>query len=165
MTTLQPVSERHWERVARDFDDVGPQACVAEIVEQLRAENPHYLAIAKRCARDDGDEAGAFTGFAKFYRILALDARDRGGVVPRIAAQTLDVIDTLIEEFGEEQFIALAAEMLCDENPVLVQMADSFASRQQDFLRAMQGFVVLYKCLSVQAVIDGLTARFGAGAG
>ena len=164
MATLPLVSERHWERVARDFDDVGPEACVAEIVEELRAENPHYLAIARRCARDAGDEAGAFTGFATFYRILGLDARERGRAVPRITAQTLDVIDTLIEEFGEEQLMVLATEMLCEENPSLAQMADSFASRQQDYLTVMQGFVLLYKCLSVQAMIDGLTARFDAGA-
>ncbi|MET1083424.1 MAG: hypothetical protein ABWY12_10310 [Burkholderiales bacterium] len=165
MASLPPVPERHWERVARDFDDVGPEACVREIVEELLAANPHYLAIARRCARDAAEEAGAFTGFAKFYRILALDARDRGSAVPRIGAQTLDVIDTLIEEFGEERFIVLATELLCEENPCLSQMADSFASRQQDYLTVMQGFVLLYKCLSVQATIDGLTARFDAGRG
>ena len=165
MATLPLVSQRHWERVSRDFDDVGPDACVAEIVEVLSGENPHYLAIARRCARDSADEARAFTGFAKFYRILALDAREQGVAVPRITAQTLDVIDTLIEEFGEERFIVLATEMLCEENPILAQMSESFASRQQDFLTVMQGFVLLYKCLSVQAMIDGLTARFGTGAG
>ena len=159
MTTLPLVSERHWERVARDFDDVGPQACIAEIVEQLRAQNPHYLAIAQRSAADAGDEASAFTGFAQFYRILDLDARDRGGAVPRITAQTLDVIDALVEEFGEEQFIVLATEMLCEENPFLSQMAHSFASRR-DYLTVMKGFVLLYKCLSVQATINGLTTRF-----
>ena len=159
MATLPLVSQRHWERVSRDFDDVGPDACVAEIVEVLSGENPHYLAIARRCARDSADEARAFTGFAKFYRILALEARDRGAAVPRIAAQTLDVIDTLIEEFGEERLIALATEMLCEENPHLAQMADSFASGRRDYLTVMKGFVLLYKCLSVQAMIDGLTAR------
>lgn len=165
MPTLPPVSERHWERVVRDFDDVGPQACVAEIVEDLRKENPHYLAIARRCASDAADEARAFTGFAKFYRILALDARERNTSVPRITAQTLDVVDALLEELGEERFIVLATETLCGENPSLSQMADSFASPGHDYLTVMQGFVLLYNCLSTQAVIDGLTAGFRSSAG
>lgn len=163
--TLPFVSERHWERVAREFEDLGPTVCIAEIVEQLNADNPRYLATARRCAEDAVNEAGAFTGFAKFYRIMALDARERRADVPRISAQTLDVIGTLIEEFGEETFVLLATELLCEENSCLAQMADSFASRQPDYLTIMQGFVVLYKCLSVQAAIDGLAARYGSGFG
>ncbi len=159
MPTVPLVSEHHWERVARDFDDVGPEACVAEIVDELRADNPHYLAIARRCARDAADAPGTFTGFAKFYRVLTLGARERGSGVPRIAPQTLDVIDTLVSEFGEAQFVALATETLCTENAWLAAMAHGFASRKPDYPMVMKGFAVLYNCLSVQATIDGLSSR------
>lgn len=162
MPSVPLVSEDHWERVARDFDDIGPEACVGQIVAELRTDNPHYLAIARRCARDAVDEAGTFAGFAKFYRILALCARDRGEPVPRIAPQTLDVVDTLVAEFGEDRFVALAAETLCEENACLAAMAHGFASRSSDYLMVMQGFAVLYNCISVQATISGLSPRSGA---
>ena len=157
------VSERHWERVARDFEDLGPAVCVAEIVARLETDNPRYLAVARRCASAAADEAGVFTGFATFYGIIGREARERGALVPRIADQTLEVIDALLQEFGEDQFVVLSTGLLCGENPCLAQMADSFASRQSDSLTIMQGFVLLYKCLSMQATIDGLAARYGSG--
>ena len=159
MPSVPLVSEDHWERVARDFEDVGPEACIADIVDELRTDNPHYLAIARRCAHDALDEAGALTGFLKFYRILAFGARDRGELVPRIAPQSLDVVDTLIVEFGEDRLVTLAAETLCEENGCLAAMAHGFASRSSDYLVVMQGFAALYYCLSVQATIDSLSSR------
>lgn len=158
MIALPLVSDRHWERVARDFDDVGPDACLAETIDELSAENPHYLAIARRCAGDTVRPANTLVGFAKFYRILAAEAGERGGGVPRITPQTLDLIDALLEEFGEAAFIGLATALMCEENPCLSQMADSFASRQPDYLTVMQGFALLYRCLSVQATTDRLTS-------
>ena len=38
-------------------------------------------------------------------------------------------------------------------------MADRFAAQHDDYLGIMQGFALLYKSLSAQAVIDGLGIR------
>jgi hypothetical protein len=154
--TLPSVHEIFWERVARDFENVGPEACMAEIVDELLAQNPHYLEIAIRSACDSGAPERVLTGFAMFYRILALGARDRGGALPRITLETRDAIAALVSELGEAQFTSLATDTLRDENPCMMQMADSFASRFPNYLLVMQGFVLLYRMLSAQAVIDGL---------
>ena len=129
---------------------------MAEILDELLVHNPHYLEMAARCARDAGDARRILTGFGMFYRILALGAREHGGALPRITPETRDAIAAMIGEFGDEQFVLLATETLRQENPCLLQMADGFASRHLDYLRIMQGFTLLYKALSAQAVIDGL---------
>lgn len=157
---LPLIDERLWERVARDFDDVGPDAGVDEIVDELLAHNPHYLEMALRSARDVGEPELMLTGFAMFYRILSLGARETGVVLPRITPDTRDTIAALVTECGEAQFVTLAAETLRHENPCLMQMADSFASGHEDYLGIMQAFTLLYKCLSAQALIDGLGKRF-----
>jgi hypothetical protein len=156
---LPPIDERLWERVARDFDDVGPDACIAEIFDELLAHNPHYLEMALRSARDVGEPERMLAGFAMFYRILSLGARERGSPLPRITPDTRDAIAALAGECGEAQFVMLAAETLQEENPCLMQMADSFASRHDDYLGIMQAFALLYKSLSAQAMIDGLTPK------
>lgn len=130
-----------------------------EILDELLAHNPHYLEMAARCAKDVGDPAHIMPGFAMFYRILALDARERGAALPRITPETRDIISALIGEFGDAQFVLLATETLHDENPYLLQMADGFASRHENYLGIMQGFALLYKSLSVQAVINRLGLR------
>ncbi|GAA0736423.1 hypothetical protein GCM10009106_22660 [Sphingomonas japonica] len=153
---LPLIDERLWERVARDFDEIGPEACMAELLDELLAHNPHYLEMAMRSARDVGDSERILSGFAMFYRILWLSARERGRPLPRITPETRDAIAALAGECGEAQFVRLATQTLLDENPGLLQMADSFASRHDDYLGIMQGFALLYKSLSAQAVIDGL---------
>jgi hypothetical protein len=156
---LPLIDERLWERVARDFDDVGPDACMAEILDELLVHNPHYLEMAMRCARDVGDSQRMLAGFGMFYRILSLGARECGIPLPRITPDTRDVIAELAGECGEVQFVMFATETLREENPCLMQMADSFASRHDDYLGIMQAFALLYKSLSAQAVIDGLSGR------
>lgn len=151
-----------WERVARDFDDVGPEACMAEILDELLAHNPHYLEMAARSARDFGDPHRILTGFGMFYRILELGALELGGALPRITPETRDVVTAMISEFGDEQFVLLATETLGRENPCLLQMADGFASRHSNYLGIMAGFALLYKALSAQLVTEGLN-RKGAG--
>jgi hypothetical protein len=136
---------------------------MTEIIDELLAHNPHYLEMALRCANGSTEPERILTGFAMFYRILALDARDRGGAVPRITPETRDIMGALIGEFGEERFVLLATETLQDQNPCLLQMADSFSSRQEDYLATMQGFALLYKCLAAQAVVDGMMTLPGSG--
>jgi len=163
LAALPLVREFSWECVARDFDDVGPEACVAEILDDLLAHNPHYLEMALRCAKDLDDPERIMTGFAMFYRILAHGARIRGGAVPRITPETRDIVSTLIGEFGEERFVLLAIDTLRDENPCLLQMADGFSSRRENYLTVMQGFALLYKCLAAQAVTDRLMTLTSSG--
>lgn len=158
---LPPIDERLWERVARDFDDVGPDACIAEIVDELLFDNPHYLEMALRCAHDLGDPDLLLAGFGMFYRMLALGARERGAPLPCITPETRDAIASLAGEFGESQFVLLATDTLRTENPCLLQMADGFASRRENYLGTMQAFALLYKCLSAQAAIDSLGDRHG----
>ncbi len=153
---LPLIDLRLWERVARDFDDVGPDACISEIFDELLAHNPHYLEMALRSARDVGDPEGMFAGFAMFYRILSLGACERGSVLPRITPETRDAIAALAGECGDAQFVMLATDTLRAENPCLMQMADGFASRHEDYLGIMQAFALLYKSLSAQALINGL---------
>ena len=38
--------------LSREFDDVGPDACVAEISAHLREHNPEWLYVAVKCAGD-----------------------------------------------------------------------------------------------------------------
>jgi hypothetical protein len=156
LIALPPVDEIFWERVAREFDDTGPKKCMAAILDQLLTDNPHYLEMATRCARECRDPDRVLTGFAMFYRIIALAAHDRGRTVPRITNDTRDIIAALVAEFGEERFTFLATEMLHSENPHLLQMADSFASPADNHGAIMQGFVLLYKALAAQAVTDAL---------
>lgn len=57
MSTLPRVAESTRERVAREFDDLGPDACIAEITAHLRESNPEWLYTAARYARDFGADA------------------------------------------------------------------------------------------------------------
>ena len=126
------------------------------IVDELLDHNPHYLEVAMRAARDLGEPERMLTGFAMFYRTLALGARECGSVLPRIAPATRDAVAALVAEFGEERFVLLATDMLREENPELLRMADGFAARQHDYLGTMKAFVLLYRMLSAQAVTDAV---------
>jgi hypothetical protein len=159
LRALPPVDEIFWERVAREFDDAGPQNKVAAIVDELLIDNPHYLDMATGCARECRYPDRVLTGFAMFYRVIALAARDRGRAVPRITDDTRDVITTLLAEFGEERFTFLATETLHSENPYLLRMADSFASPSDNHATIMQGFALLYKALSAQTVTEDLRVK------
>jgi hypothetical protein len=70
MGTLPRVVESTREQIAREFDDLGPDACVAEISEHLRGNNPEWLHMAAKCAGDVGDAPRIMGGFCMFYRLL-----------------------------------------------------------------------------------------------
>ena len=55
MSALPRVAESTREQIAREFDDLGPDACIAEISEHLRDNNPEWLHMAAKCAGDVGD--------------------------------------------------------------------------------------------------------------
>jgi hypothetical protein len=166
MSWLPRVVERTRERVSREFDNLGPQACLSEISQDLRANNPEILDMAVKCARDVGDTDDIMVGFAMFYRLLAaqssmlLAPAARAGdaraldALPRVTPQTRDLVVRLIEQQGAEAFTRQATGEMEHGNPELLRMAHSFASRYRDYLGVMQGFALLYASLAAQAGAD-----------
>ena len=153
LTFIPRVSELTRERVAREFDDLGPQACLATITGTLSDENPEILDMMARCA---GDVRGAMmTGFAMFYRLLVAEARLMHDVaLPRVTPETRARVVDEISERGEDQFTLAACDQLQVENPELLQMAENFASRRTDYLAIMQGFCLIYRTLGLQSRLE-----------
>lgn len=159
MSFLPRVTELTREFVSRQFDDLGPEACLAEITECLTRENPELLDMVRRCATDLGDGPDVMVGFGMFYQLLVLasaDAADQPVIhaLPCVTAKTRDVLVREIDVDGSEAFTLRAIEDLERNNPELMQMAHGFASRYEDYLRLMQGFALLYRSLAVQAATD-----------
>ena len=157
MTTFVPrVSDLTRERISREFDDLGPQACLVEIAGVLSKENPEILDIMERCAEDvRGSRTSVMTGFAMFYRLLVAEARlVRGLALPRVTAETRAQIVDEITKYGESQFTLAACDQLQRDNPELLQMAEMFASRHQDYLAMMQGFCLVYRTLTRQSTLE-----------
>lgn len=151
------------ERVAREFDDRGPEVCRTEIILELQADNPELLDMATRCARDVGDATRIMTGFCLFYRLLTAQARATAGVsqvgpaqrqlpvLPHVSAATRAAIVKQISALGSQEFTSKAMDELERNNPELLLMAHHFAESQTDYLGVMQGFALLFACLSAEA--------------
>ena len=159
MSPLPRVTESTRERIAREFDELGPDACMAEITGDLRRNNPELLDMISRCAMDVGDPPLIMRGFGMFYRLLTMQSRAAAehsllNQVPRVTAETRDLLVIRIDEQGPEAFTRECIEDLERNNPELLQMAHGFASRHEDYLGVMQGFALLYKSLVVQSSVD-----------
>jgi hypothetical protein len=153
MSLLPHVTGKAREVVAREFDDRGPETCMAEIIDHLERHNPELLDMAARCAGDLQNSRKAMLGFGMFYRLLVL-APARTGVViplPRVSEETRTLLVAEIDEKGSEDFTREAIAELEKSNPELLQMAHNFASELGNYLHAMQGFALLYKSLLIQA--------------
>ncbi len=169
MSWLPRVVEHTRERVSREFDSLGPDACLAEISGHLRANNPELLDIAAKCARDVGDPADIMVGFAMFYRLLTaqsaavLPPAAPGGEthaldpLPRVTPQTRRLVAKEIERQGSERFTRQTIDEMQRDNPELLGMAHNFASRHKDYLGTMQGFALLYACLAAQTGADRIS--------
>src|SRR5258708_31491029 len=70
MSRLPRVAESTREQIAREFDELGPDACIAEILAHLREHNPEWLFMATNCAGDASDPKRIMRGFCMFYRLL-----------------------------------------------------------------------------------------------
>src|SRR5918994_5965201 len=145
MSPLPRVTESTRELIAREFDELGPDACMAEITGDLRQNNPELLDMISRCAMDVGDPPMIMRGFGMFYRLLTMQSRAAAehsllNLVPRVTAETRDLLVIRIDEQGSEAFTRKCIEDLEKHNPELLQMAHSFASRHKDYLGVMQGF-------------------------
>jgi hypothetical protein len=163
MDSLPFVNSLTRERVAREFDDRGPEVCRTEITLELEANNPELLDMARRCARDVGEFARIMTGFCMFYRLLAIEARASsvasgrpgGGpqlsLLPRVSAATRAGIVKRIEAIGSKEFTREAIAELERNNPELLLMGHNFAENQSDYAGVMQGFALLYASLLAEA--------------
>jgi hypothetical protein len=156
MSWLPQVAEQTRERVSREFDNLGPEACVAEITEELRRNNPEVLQMARKCAADLGAEV--MIGLGMFYRLLVVQAKTlRFETLPRVTPQTRDGVAHAIDHKGMEAFTNEAVAELQRTNPELLQMAHHFACRRKDYLATMQGFALVYAALATQAAADAAT--------
>jgi hypothetical protein len=163
MSSLPRVASLTWERIAREFDDRGPEVCCTEITLDLEANNPELLDMAARCARDVGDFGRIMRGFCMFYRLLTAEARAALGasrdigdrqqlsLVPRVSPATRAGIVKRIDAIGSKEFTREAIAALEDNNPELLLMAHNFADGQADYGGVMQGFALLYACLLAEA--------------
>lgn len=163
MSSLPRVADVTRERIAREFDDRGPDVCRTEITLDLEANNPELLDMAARCARDVGDYSRIMTGFCMFYRLLAAEARAGLGtsralgdrrplsLLPRVSPATRDDIAKRIDTIGSKEFTHETIVELERNNPELLLMSHNFAEDHSDYGGVMQGFALLYACLLAEA--------------
>jgi hypothetical protein len=158
VSLLALVTSATRERLAREFDDRGPETCTREVIDDLRHRNPEILDMANKCAKSHGDYTRVMRGFGMFYRlILAPSVPDSGGLLnplPRVTPQTRDLIVAQLDALGPEVFTTNGIEELEKQNPELLQMAHNFASAQPGYLAVMQGLILVYKALAEQAATD-----------
>ena len=159
MSVLPRVTETTRERIAREFDDLGPDTCMTDIRASLLRHNPELLDIAIRWAREGQEPEQLLRSFGMFYRLLAaetLATQDDSALspLPRVTAETRDCIVRRIDRAGDGRFMHQALANLEDTNPELLQMAHGFASLRQDYARTMLGFALLHEALLVQSRID-----------
>jgi hypothetical protein len=170
MSSLPRVSESTRERIAHEFDHLGPEVCVSEISAHLRQFNPEWLDIATRCARDAENPERSMSGFCMFYRLLIAqsslhrpmsthDAGDGLNPLPRVTAETRAAIVAEIAATSTEAFVNAAIMQLEVGNPELLQMAHFFASARHNYLRTMQGFALLYSALFIQSRTDRFSSH------
>lgn len=159
MSLLPIVTSSTRERIAMEFDDKGPNACMIQVEDNWRRHNPELLDMALKCARSLGDHNKIMLGFCMFYRLLLTSAAadsecDWLSPLPRVTEQTRNDIVRAIDRTGPEEFTTEAIALLQADNPELLQMAHGFASRQKDYLSVMQGFALLYRSLHEQFAAD-----------
>ena len=73
LNVLPRVTERTRERVAREFDDLGPDVCMNSIMRDLQRHNPELLDMASKWANDVGAADRIITAFGMFYRLLSAE--------------------------------------------------------------------------------------------
>lgn len=156
MSGLPRITESTREQIAREFDQLGPDACVAEISAHLRRHNPEWLYMAAKCARDAGDPNRVLAGFCMFYRLMIAQALP-GHPLPRVTEQTRAAIIATIDNRGPEVFLIDTVLQLEGLNPELLQMAHSFAADHEDYVHTMQGFALLYTALLMQSGTDRMS--------
>jgi hypothetical protein len=158
---LPRVSSTTRETIARELDSRGPAACVQEAVQELSATNPEILDMATKCAASFGQHSErALLELCMFYRLLSVELKRMTAVMallcplPRVSEQTRARVLEQIDGQGVERFTISAINELEASNAELLQMAHNAATRLGSYLLLMQGFALLYKALSEQAMAD-----------
>ena len=70
MSSLPRVTEVTRERISREFDNLGPDACVTDIAAAMRRHNPELLQMAHGFASRQRSYLGMMQGFALIYASL-----------------------------------------------------------------------------------------------
>ena len=159
MGALPRVTELVRERIAREFDDLGPDVCMGNIKTDLRRHNPELLDMASRWAKGARQAGLLMTGFGMFYRLMTaqssapLDPQPLSPL-PRISAKTRDLLVERMASIGDEAFVQEAVDRLATTNPELLQLAHGFASQRADYARTMHGFALFYEALWMQSQSD-----------
>jgi hypothetical protein len=163
MSSLPCVAGLTRERIAREFDERGPEVCRTETALDLHANNPELLDIAVRRARAVGDFAAMMTGFSMFYRLLTAEAhaalgtsgelpdRSQVSLLPRVSPITRAIVVRRIDDIGAQEFTRETIAELERNNPELLHVLQDFARDQADYGGVMEGFALLYACLLAQA--------------
>jgi hypothetical protein len=149
------------ERIARELDDRGPEACLTETLQELSVGNPEILDMATKCAASFGhSSAKILLELCVFYRLLSEEFRATHPAlralapIPRVTQATRDKIVSDIDQHGVDAFTLKAVEHLEQQNPELLQMANGSATRLGRYLPVMQGFALVYRALVEQAAAD-----------
>ena len=164
MSLLPQVTERTREKISREFDDLGPDACMADITDELRRHNPELLDMAVRWAATGDETVSHMRAFGIFYRVLALEAAAPQGPgalspLPRISPAIRQAIVEEIDRAGDEAFTREAINNLEELNPELLQMAHFYAAQRADYGRIMQGFALFHQALLIQYRSDRATGH------
>jgi hypothetical protein len=164
MSMLPRVTDPTRERISREFDNLGPDVCMADIRKDLDKNNPELLDMAIKWAGEGKEGKKLLMAFGMFYRVLAAEALaplESGALspLPQVSSETRDRIAARISRIGDEQFSREAIDNLEVANPELLQMAHGFASERLDYARTMQGFALLHEALLIQSQTDRLKAH------
>lgn len=166
MSLLPRVTEHTRESLSRQFDDLGPLSCVAQITAELKSNNPELLDMAEKCARDVGESDRIMVGFCMFYGMLAAQAKSERAdlaereveadirALPRVSIDTREQVLQEIDAKGPRAFTDEYVEQLERDNPELLQMAHNFATQYANYLYIMQGMVLLWASLTAQLRAD-----------
>ncbi|MCJ2049158.1 hypothetical protein [Methylobacterium sp. J-070] len=156
MQLLPRVITSTAERVHREFDDRGPEACIDSLTRDLERNNPEILDMVARCATDLGNPSKILLGFGLFYRALTAecgaDFENLLHPLPRVSPETRDLLVREIDQTGSETFTVACIHDLEANNPELLQLAHSFASAHGDYLGVMQAFALVYRALADEAM-------------
>src|ERR1700722_16837389 len=124
MSVLPRVTERIREQISREFDDLGPETCMAEIKADLSQHNPELLDMASRWAGESGEAASFMTAFGMFYKLLAAEALALAPLgagmltaLPRVSGEVRGAIVERIGRTGGEHFTREAIDNLEAVNP------------------------------------------------
>ena len=93
MSMLPRVTDPTRERISREFDNLGPDVCMADIRRDLVRHNPQLLDMAVKWAGEGKEGKKLFTAFGMFYRLLAAEASallesDALSPLPQVSSET-----------------------------------------------------------------------------